>query len=57
VSAADLVPGAGPDDPAAVPKEQARQLFDALLKLAERQIFALFNPFLALLVESAGKRV
>jgi transcriptional regulator with XRE-family HTH domain len=53
---ADLIPLPPPADPAAVAREQARALFDALMKSADPQTFALLNPFLALLVESSGKR-
>ena len=51
-----LFPDESPDDPTAVSREQARHLFDALLKVADAQTLALLNPVLALLVESAGKR-
>jgi transcriptional regulator with XRE-family HTH domain len=56
VRAAELIPNDPPDDAAAVPRKQAKELFDALMKNADAQTFALLNPFLALLVESAGKR-
>jgi transcriptional regulator with XRE-family HTH domain len=55
VGVADLFPES-PADPAAVPRDQARRLFEGLLKVADPQTFALLNPFLALLVESSGKR-
>jgi transcriptional regulator with XRE-family HTH domain len=53
---ADLVPDVSPADADIVAKQQAEKLFASLLKTADRQTFALLNPFLALLVESAGKR-
>jgi transcriptional regulator with XRE-family HTH domain len=53
---ADLFPPAGPGDPTAVPREQARALFAALLDVADPRTFALLNPFLALLLEASGKR-
>ena len=52
----ELIPLPVPADPAAVPREQARALFEGLMKTADPQTFALLNPFLALLVESSGKR-
>jgi len=45
-----------PDDASAVAREQARELFENLLKIADQQTFAMLNPFLAMLVESSGKR-
>jgi len=56
VNLADLFPLPLKGDPAAVSRAHARHLFDALLKSADQQTFALLNPFLALLVESSGKR-
>jgi transcriptional regulator with XRE-family HTH domain len=56
VGVTDLIPLPPPADRTAVSREQARTLFDALLKSADHQTFALLNPFLALLAESAGKR-
>ncbi len=53
---ADLIPLPPPADPTVVSREQARALFDALMRVADPQTFAMLNPFLALLVESAGKR-
>jgi transcriptional regulator with XRE-family HTH domain len=55
VGLADLIPIQPPAGPA-VAREQARHLFETLLKTANPQTYALLNPFLALLVESAGKR-
>ena len=52
----DLIPVAPPADPSAVHREQARTLFEALMRTADQQTFALLNPFLALLAESAAKR-
>jgi transcriptional regulator with XRE-family HTH domain len=56
VNLADLFPLPLKGDPATVSRAHARHLFDALLKSADQQTFALLNPFLALLVESSGKR-
>lgn len=56
IGVTDLLPLPAPSDPAAVPREQARALFESLLGSADPQTFALLNPFLALLAESAGKR-
>jgi transcriptional regulator with XRE-family HTH domain len=56
VGAADLLPIESPDDPTAIPREQAQELFADLLKVADANSFAVLNPILALLVESAGKR-
>jgi transcriptional regulator with XRE-family HTH domain len=56
VGIAELLPDELAADPTAVAREQAQKLFTALLKTADPQTFALLNPFLALLVESAGKR-
>jgi transcriptional regulator with XRE-family HTH domain len=53
---ADLLPSEAPADSSAVARAQAQELFAALLKTADQQTFALLNPLLALLVESAGKR-
>ena len=55
VSAADLIPGGIPDE-VEVARRQAEKLFAALMRTADRQTFALLNPFLALLADSAGKR-
>ena len=43
-------------DPPAVLREQAKRLFEALVKPADPRTFALLNPLLALLVEASGKR-
>jgi transcriptional regulator with XRE-family HTH domain len=56
VGITELVPISSPEDNSAVAREQARKLFDALMKAADQQTLALLNPFLALLVEAAGKR-
>jgi transcriptional regulator with XRE-family HTH domain len=56
VGIADLLPSEPPADAGAVSREQARKLFEALMKTADDKTFALLNPFLALLVESSGKR-
>src|SRR5207302_1736887 len=53
VGANDLIPIPVPGDRTAGSREQARVLFEALLKTADQQTFALLNPFLALLVESS----
>jgi transcriptional regulator with XRE-family HTH domain len=52
----ELIPSPPPADLLAVSREQAQELFIALLKMADQQTFAMLNPFLALLVESSGKR-
>jgi hypothetical protein len=39
-----------------LPRDQARALFDALMKTADGQTLALLNPFLLLLSESSGRR-
>jgi transcriptional regulator with XRE-family HTH domain len=52
----ELIQVPSPDDASAVAKEQARELFENLLKIADQQTFAVLNPFLALLLESTGKR-
>ena len=57
VGVPDLIQKEAPADQTGVSREQARALFEALLKIADQQTFALLNPFLALLVESSGKRV
>lgn len=56
VGIADLIPDVTPEDAREVAREQAEKLFAALLKAADQQTFALLNPFLALLVDSAAKR-
>lgn len=55
VGMADLFVNDSPID-TDVAREQAQKLFSVLLKTADSQTFALLNPFLALLVESSGKR-
>lgn len=56
VRIADLLPSPDATDTGAVAREQAQGLFDALMERADPQTFALLNPFLALLVESSGRR-
>ena len=56
VAPAELIPGESPADPEAVAREQAKHLFDSLMKTADPQTLALLNPLLALLAESAGRR-
>lgn len=56
VGIAALLPDTAPGDPLAVSRDRARQLFEGVLGVADQQTFALLNPFLALLVETAGKR-
>jgi transcriptional regulator with XRE-family HTH domain len=56
VGTTELIQIPHPDDASAVAREQARELFESLLKIADQQTFAMLNPFLALLVESSGKR-
>ncbi len=53
---ADLLPSAAPPEPLPVLREQAERLFGALLEKGDRETFLRLNPFLALLVEAAGKR-
>jgi transcriptional regulator with XRE-family HTH domain len=52
----DLIRSMNDIDPSVVSREQARTLFESLLKKADQQTFAMLNPFLALLIEAAGKR-
>ena len=52
---ADLLPSAAPE-PLPVLRESAERLFDTLLEKADRETYLRLNPFLALLVEAAGKR-
>lgn len=52
---ADLLPAASPE-PLPVLREQAERLFGTLLERGDRETFLRLNPFLALLVEAAGKR-
>lgn len=56
IGVAELIQIPSPDDASAVAREQSRELFENLLKIADQQTFAMLNPFLALLVESSGKR-
>jgi transcriptional regulator with XRE-family HTH domain len=56
VGVTDLIPISQPADPLALPREQARALFDSLMKTADSQTLALLNPFLLLLAESSGRR-
>ncbi len=56
VGVTDLIPLTEPADTLAVPREQARVLFEALVKTADSQTLALLNPFLLVLAESAGRR-
>ena len=53
---ADLLPSAAPPEPLPVLREQAERRFDTLLEKADRETYLRLNPFLALLVEAAGKR-
>jgi transcriptional regulator with XRE-family HTH domain len=53
---ADLLPPGAPADALPVLREQAERLFGALLQKGDRETFLRLNPFLALLVEAAGKR-
>jgi len=55
-SAADLLPSATTPDTKAVLQEQAKQLFEQLLRKGECEIFKILNPFLALLLESVTRR-
>jgi hypothetical protein len=56
VNLPDLFSQNAKGNPTAVSQEHARRLFEALLKCADQQTFAVLNPFLALPVESSGKR-
>jgi transcriptional regulator with XRE-family HTH domain len=53
---ADLLPSTSPPEPLPVLREQAERLFGTLLERGDRETFLRLNPFLALLVEAAGKR-
>jgi transcriptional regulator with XRE-family HTH domain len=53
---ADLLPSAASAEPLPVLREQAERLFGTLLERGDRDTFLRLNPFLALLVEAAGKR-
>jgi transcriptional regulator with XRE-family HTH domain len=55
-AAADLLPAGTPPDSLPVLREQAERLFGALMETGDRETFLRLNPFLALLVEAAGKR-
>lgn len=50
-----LLPEAEAPDPLPTLKDQARQLFEALLKTGDRESFEQLNPHLALLVEAAKR--
>jgi transcriptional regulator with XRE-family HTH domain len=56
VGIAELLPVGSSTDAEAVSREQARKLFESVMKNADLQTFALLNPLLAMLAESAGKR-
>jgi transcriptional regulator with XRE-family HTH domain len=56
VGIAELLPEGAPTDPESVAREQARKLFESLMKNADLQTLALLNPLLAMLVGSSGKR-
>jgi transcriptional regulator with XRE-family HTH domain len=56
VGITELLPIPAPEESTAVARDQARELFENLLKMADQRTFAMLNPFLALLVESSGKR-
>jgi transcriptional regulator with XRE-family HTH domain len=51
----DLLPTAAPPDTDAILRQQARNLFDALLKSADRPTLLMLNPLLARLNEAATK--
>ena len=53
---ADLLPSKAPPESLPILREQAERLFSALLDKGDRESFLRLNPFLALLVEAAGKR-
>lgn len=56
IGVAELIQIPSPEDVSIVAREQAKELFENLLKIADQQTFAMLNPFLALLMESSGKR-
>jgi transcriptional regulator with XRE-family HTH domain len=52
----DLLPVAVTPDTAGVLRDQARQLFEALLAAADRETLLMLNPLLARLTEAAERR-
>jgi transcriptional regulator with XRE-family HTH domain len=52
-SLADLLPTTPPLDPLAVLRERAKQLFEDLLRVADRETLLMLNPLLARLTEAA----
>lgn len=56
VNLIELFPAIGRTDSVTAAREQAQDLFNALLKKADLQTYALLNPLLALLLESSAKR-
>jgi hypothetical protein len=52
----DLITSPEDIDPSVLSREQARTLFESLVKKADHQTFSMLNPFPALLIEAAGKR-
>lgn len=54
-TAADLLPTAATPDTLAVLRGQAKNLFDEILRSADRETFLMLNPFLAKLAESSAR--
>ena len=52
----EMFPKSDTSDALVVPRDHAKKLFDILVKSTDERLFCLLNPFLALLVESYGKR-
>jgi transcriptional regulator with XRE-family HTH domain len=52
----DLMPATAPPDTMAMLRDQARELFEALLTAAERETLLMLNPLLARLVEASERR-
>jgi transcriptional regulator with XRE-family HTH domain len=55
VAITDLLPSTPPTDPADVLKRQARQLFDALVDGADRELLQMICPLLARLSEAPAR--
>lgn len=55
VTVADLVPSEPPAEPLAILEDQARHLFDVVLRVRDRSYLQQLNQFLALLAESAER--
>lgn len=52
---AELLPTEGPVDTETVLREQAKVLFESLVRLADRDTFLMLNPLLARLLESLAR--